>query len=192
MLCRVAIERVDVLEERIASIFWVKKYASEKSGLSSFQDPHGTTSQLLNRYATQAVSPRSERINVLWLTDLCTFRLHKNWVVWAGLADAVEIAATATVWAAQASFLEELGAMFGTCYRSQASLAWYASLSNYLTNWLTVRSWARDKRSPVVQLLENFPAFYGTRLFITAPTRTLHFSLDQSHPISPRSNVIYN
>jgi hypothetical protein len=30
------------------------------------------------------------------------------------------------------------------------------------------------EKSPVVQLLKNFPEFYGTRRFITAFTRALH------------------
>jgi hypothetical protein len=54
------------------------------------------------------------------------------------------------------------------------------------------------KRLPVMQLLKTFPAFYGTRRFITAFTRALHCSLstdtsNQStplHPISLRSILI--
>jgi hypothetical protein len=49
-----------------------------------------------------------------------------------------------------------------------------------------------------VQLLKNFPAFYGTRRFITVFTRALHWSLSwarsiqsvPSHPISLRSILI--
>jgi hypothetical protein len=33
------------------------------------------------------------------------------------------------------------------------------------------------KKLPIVQPLKNFPAFYGTRKFITAFTRALHWSL---------------
>jgi hypothetical protein len=33
------------------------------------------------------------------------------------------------------------------------------------------------EKLPIVQLLENFPPFYGTRKFITAFTRALHRSL---------------
>jgi hypothetical protein len=33
------------------------------------------------------------------------------------------------------------------------------------------------EKPPVVQLLKNFPAFYGTRRFITVLTRALHWSL---------------
>jgi hypothetical protein len=33
------------------------------------------------------------------------------------------------------------------------------------------------EKPPVVQVLENFPEFYGTRTFITMFTRALHFSL---------------
>jgi hypothetical protein len=50
-----------------------------------------------------------------------------------------------------------------------------------------------------VQLLKNFPSFYGTRRFITAFTRALHWSLSwarsikstPSHPISLRSILIW-
>jgi hypothetical protein len=57
------------------------------------------------------------------------------------------------------------------------------------------RSWALLEKLPIVQLLENFPAFYGTRMFITVFTRALHWSLFwarsiqsiPSHPISLRS-----
>jgi hypothetical protein len=35
-----------------------------------------------------------------------------------------------------------------------------------------IHSWSRVllEKPPIVQLLENFPAFYGTRIFITAFT----------------------
>jgi hypothetical protein len=33
------------------------------------------------------------------------------------------------------------------------------------------------EKLPTVQLLKNFPAFYGTRRFITVFTRALHWSL---------------
>jgi hypothetical protein len=33
------------------------------------------------------------------------------------------------------------------------------------------------EKPPIMQLLENFPAFYGTRRFITEFTRALHWSL---------------
>jgi hypothetical protein len=33
------------------------------------------------------------------------------------------------------------------------------------------------EKLPIVQLLKNFPAFYGTRRFITVFTRALHWSL---------------
>jgi hypothetical protein len=55
-------------------------------------------------------------------------------------------------------------------------------------------SWALLEKLPIVQLLKNFPAFYGTRKFITVFTRALHWSLSwarsiqsiPSHPISLR------
>jgi hypothetical protein len=37
--------------------------------------------------------------------------------------------------------------------------------------------WALLKKLPIVQLFKNFPAFYGTRRFITVFTRALHWSL---------------
>jgi hypothetical protein len=56
------------------------------------------------------------------------------------------------------------------------------------TSW----SSALPKKLPVVKLLKNFPAFYGTRSFITVFTSVLHCSLSwarsiqsiSSHPIS--------
>jgi hypothetical protein len=59
-------------------------------------------------------------------------------------------------------------------------------------------SWALPEKLPIVQLLKNFPAFYGSRRFITVFTRDLHWSLSwarsiqsiPSHPISLRSILI--
>jgi hypothetical protein len=56
-------------------------------------------------------------------------------------------------------------------------------------------SWALLEKLSIVQLLENFPAFYGTRRFITTFTWALHRSLSwarsiqslPSHPTSLRS-----
>jgi hypothetical protein len=45
------------------------------------------------------------------------------------------------------------------------------------------RSWALLEKLPVVELLENFPAFYGTRRFITASTWALHRSLSWARSI---------
>jgi hypothetical protein len=58
-------------------------------------------------------------------------------------------------------------------------------------------SWALLEKLPIVQPLKNFPAFYGTRRFITVFTTALHWSLSwarsiqsiPSHPISLRSLV---
>jgi hypothetical protein len=38
-------------------------------------------------------------------------------------------------------------------------------------------SWALLEKLPIVQILKNFPAFYGTRKFNTVFTRALHCSL---------------
>jgi hypothetical protein len=59
-------------------------------------------------------------------------------------------------------------------------------------------SWALLEKLPIVQLLENFPAFYGTRRFITAFTWAFHRSQSSatsiqsllSHPTSLRSILI--
>jgi hypothetical protein len=59
-------------------------------------------------------------------------------------------------------------------------------------------SWALLEKPPIVQPLKNFPAFYGTRRFITMFTRALHWSLSwarsiqfiPSHSVSLRSILI--
>jgi hypothetical protein len=59
-------------------------------------------------------------------------------------------------------------------------------------------SWALLEKLPIVQLLKNFPAFYETRRFIIAVTRTFHWSLSwarsiqsmPTHPTSLRSTLI--
>jgi hypothetical protein len=59
-------------------------------------------------------------------------------------------------------------------------------------------SWALPEKPPIVQLLKNFPAYYGTRRFITVFTRALHWSLSWArsiqsiphHPIFLRSILI--
>jgi hypothetical protein len=69
------------------------------------------------------------------------------------------------------------------------------SLTHSLTHSL---SWGLLENLPIVQLLKNFPAFCGTRRFITVFTRALHWSLSwarsiqsiPSHPISLRSILI--
>jgi hypothetical protein len=60
------------------------------------------------------------------------------------------------------------------------------------------QSWALLEKPPVVQLLKNFSAFYGTRRFSTVFTRALHWFLSRarsihsvtSHPISLRYILI--
>jgi hypothetical protein len=46
----------------------------------------------------------------------------------------------------------------------------------YITQW----SWTLLEKPPVMQLLKNFPIFYGTRRFITVFTRALHWSLSSA------------
>jgi hypothetical protein len=50
-------------------------------------------------------------------------------------------------------------------------------------------SWVLLEKPPIVQLLKNFPAFYGTRRFITLFTRALHLSLSQINPILYKESV---
>jgi hypothetical protein len=67
-------------------------------------------------------------------------------------------------------------------------------------NHSLTHSWSWDllEKLPIVQLLKNFPAFYGTRRFITVFTRALYWSISwarsiqsiPSHPISLRSILI--
>jgi hypothetical protein len=49
------------------------------------------------------------------------------------------------------------------------------SIHQYTFTYL--RSWALLEQPPTVQPLKNFPAFYGTRKFITVFTRALHWSI---------------
>jgi hypothetical protein len=44
-------------------------------------------------------------------------------------------------------------------------------------------SWALVEKLPIVQLLKDFPAFYGTRRFITVFMRALHWSLSSARLI---------
>jgi hypothetical protein len=73
-------------------------------------------------------------------------------------------------------------------------LMWRTSSSILTYSW----SWALLEKLPIVQPLIKFPAFYGTRRFITAFTRALHWSLACArsihsppfHPLSLRSILI--
>jgi hypothetical protein len=57
-------------------------------------------------------------------------------------------------------------------------------------------TWALHEKPPIVQLLKNFPAFYGTRKFITVLTRALHCTLSWARSIqsipSYLSNIHFN
>jgi hypothetical protein len=46
-----------------------------------------------------------------------------------------------------------------------------------------LRRWAFLEKPPVVQLLKSFPAFYGTRKFITVFKKALHWSLSSARLI---------
>jgi hypothetical protein len=61
-----------------------------------------------------------------------------------------------------------------------------------------LRRWALPEKLAIVQPIKNFPAFYGTRKYITVFTRALHWSLSWArsiqaippHPLSLRSILI--
>jgi hypothetical protein len=59
------------------------------------------------------------------------------------------------------------------------AILWWGQ--NYTNSW----SWTIPKKRPIVQLLKNFPSFYGTRRFITALTRALHWCLSWARSIQP-------
>jgi hypothetical protein len=71
-------------------------------------------------------------------------------------------------------------------------------IQKYTHSFAHSRSWALLEKPPIVQVLNNFPAFFGTRRFIAVFTRALHLSLSwarsiqsiPSHPISLRSILI--
>jgi hypothetical protein len=71
--------------------------------------------------------------------------------------------------------------------------AWINSVDKITTS---SRSWVLLEEPPIVQLLKNFPIFYGTRRFINVFTRALHWSLsweDQSsayHPNISKTHLI--
>jgi hypothetical protein len=67
------------------------------------------------------------------------------------------------------------------------------SLLSFRSHSSTPWSWALFEKPPILKLLKNFAAFYGTRRFITVFTRALHCPYPEpdqsnpSHPISLRS-----
>jgi hypothetical protein len=69
--------------------------------------------------------------------------------------------------------ISEHFSMSHSCSSSKICLS-----AKYATYLLTYSwSWALLEKPPIVQLLENFSAFYETRRFITVFTRALHWSL---------------
>jgi hypothetical protein len=53
------------------------------------------------------------------------------------------------------------------------NISWHQEVYYLTYSW----SSALLEKLPIVQPLKNFPTFYGTRRFITALTRALHWSL---------------
>jgi hypothetical protein len=61
---------------------------------------------------------------------------------------------------------------------------WKEAITQSLNHSITHSwSWALLEKPPIVQPLMNFPAFYGTRRFITVFTRALHWSLSWARSI---------
>jgi hypothetical protein len=92
------------------------------------------------------------------------------------------------------SYLKTLEETEWVCEASRGSAVCSTKRRNkvFLTPW----NWALLEKPPVVQLLKNVPAFYGTRTFITAFTRASHWALSWArsvqspHSISLRSILI--
>jgi hypothetical protein len=77
-------------------------------------------------------------------------------------------------WTTQRHISKEQNLVFLNCdhkSRQMGDLYWVRSF-HLLTH---LRSWALLEKLPIVQQLKNFPAFYGTRRFITVFTRALHW-----------------
>jgi hypothetical protein len=68
---------------------------------------------------------------------------------------------------------------YGLMLRMSCTWSSHRNRSPTSSSW----SWALFEKPPIVQLLNNFPAFYGTRRFITVFTRALHWSLSSARSI---------
>jgi hypothetical protein len=73
-----------------------------------------------------------------------------------------------------------------TVKRSIVNLSTKLTTSLTLTLW----NWALVERPPVVYPFDSFPAFYGTRRFITALTRALHLSLSWARPAQSHHPIL--
>jgi hypothetical protein len=76
---------------------------------------------------------------------------------------------------------------------------WYIlrNVGRLSTNYMALyhsRSSALLEKLPIVQLLKNSPAFYGTRRFFTVFTRPLHWSLSWARSIqsNPIHTILFN
>jgi hypothetical protein len=58
-----------------------------------------------------------------------------------------------------------------------SSFSYTTLISEHYILLTYLRSSALLEKLPIVQLLKNFPPFYGTQKFITMFTRALHWSL---------------
>jgi hypothetical protein len=65
-------------------------------------------------------------------------------------------------------------------FEGDQPVAWPLPTQDSLLTYLG--SGALPEKLPIVQPLKNFPAFYGTRRFITVFTRALHWSLSCHYP----------
>jgi hypothetical protein len=95
-------------------------------------------------------------------------------------------------------FLKISNSVFASGFRTEILSAYLVSLFSLYTSSSYSWNWTLTEKPPIGQLLKNFPAFYGTRWFITVLTRALHRSLSwarsiqsiPSHHISLRSILI--
>jgi hypothetical protein len=77
-------------------------------------------------------------------------------------------------------------------------LTFFSDIQKCTNTKLTSWSWTLLEKTPIMQLLKNFPAIYGIQRFITMFTGALHWSLSWArsilsippHPISLRSILI--
>jgi hypothetical protein len=63
-------------------------------------------------------------------------------------------------------------------------------IQHVLQSLIHSQSWALLEKPPIVQPLKNFPAFYGTRRFISVFTRVLHWSLSWARSIQSKPSYL--
>jgi hypothetical protein len=128
--------------------------------------------QIYSRFHSEAPFLGALRVQFEWALWKCTERLRpmKSFVYIPSHTGSFKIQAL-ILW-------HYITSSKGTRMRHHR-LVTYTITSLFIHSW----SWALLEKPPVVQLLKNFPAFYGTRRFITVFTRALHWSLSWARSI---------